>query len=96
MIVAALLVVPVVALDETQHGGALGTLAAVLDWAIWSAFAAELMVLLIRTPDRGGWRWRHPLDASLVVLTPPFLPELCKCCALRAWCASFACYDCCA
>ena len=73
MIVAALLVVPVVVLDETQHGGTLGTIAAVLNWAIWAAFAAELVVLLMRAPDRGAWLWRHPFDVALVIFTPPVL-----------------------
>jgi len=74
MIVAALLVVPVVVLDETQHGGTLSTVGAVLNWVIWTAFATELVVLLVRAPDRAGWLWRHPFDIALVILTPPFLP----------------------
>jgi voltage-gated potassium channel len=74
MIVAALLVVPVVVIDETQQGGTLRTIGAVLNWVIWTAFAAELGVLLARAPDRGSWLWRHPFDVALVVLTPPFLP----------------------
>jgi voltage-gated potassium channel len=74
MLVAALLVVPVVVLDETRPGGTLSTIGAVLDWAIWIAFVAELVALLARTPNRGDWLWRHPFDVALVVLTPPFLP----------------------
>jgi voltage-gated potassium channel len=74
LIVAALAVVPVVVLDETQPRGGLATLAFALNWLIWGAFAAELMVLLARSTDRRGWLWRHPLDVAIVVFTPPFLP----------------------
>jgi voltage-gated potassium channel len=76
MIVAALLVVPVVIIDETHQHGALADLGAVLNWAIWVAFAAELVILIARAPDRRDWLWRHPLDLAIVLLTPPFLPGL--------------------
>jgi voltage-gated potassium channel len=74
MVVAALLVVPVVVIDETRPGGALETVGAALNWAIWLAFAAELVVLLGRSSNRRDWLWRHPFEVALVVLTPPFLP----------------------
>ncbi len=74
MTIAALLVVPVVILDETQHSGALHTVAIILNWSIWLAFAAELIVLLVRAPRRGAWLWNNPLTVAIVVLTPPFLP----------------------
>lgn len=74
MLVAALLVVPVVIIDETHPGGSLGMVGAVLNWAIWTAFAAELLAHLAQARNRGGWLWRHPFDVALVVLTPPFLP----------------------
>lgn len=71
---AALLVIPVVVLDETAHGGMLALVAAVLNWAIWLAFAAELVVLFARASNRGAWLWNNPLTVAIVVLTPPFLP----------------------
>jgi voltage-gated potassium channel len=76
LIGAALAVVPVVVLDETQPHGRLATAAFILNWLIWSAFAAELVVLLARSTDRRGWLWRHPLDVAIVVFTPPFLPGI--------------------
>ena len=74
MLAAAVLVIPVVVLDETHPGGTLSEIGAVLNWAIWTAFVAELFALLSRAPNRGRWLWNHPFDVALVVLTPPFLP----------------------
>lgn len=74
MMVAALLVIPVVILDETQRAGTLHTVATALNWVIWLAFAAELVVLLARAPRRGAWLWNNPLTVAIVLLTPPFLP----------------------
>jgi voltage-gated potassium channel len=74
LIVAALAVIPVLVLEETAHHGPLVIVAEALDWAIWGAFAAELVVLLARASDRREWLWKHPFDVAIVLLTPPFLP----------------------
>jgi voltage-gated potassium channel len=74
LVVAALLVVPVVVLDETNATGFWGTFGGVLNWVVWSAFAVALVVLLIVTPHRGAWLRAHPIELAIVLLTPPILP----------------------
>jgi voltage-gated potassium channel len=45
-----------------------------LNWAIWLAFVAEVVIMLRVVPDRGRWLRDHPLDLAIVIFTPPFLP----------------------
>lgn len=74
MLVAALLVIPVIAIEQTDVGDSWKTAAGVLNWCIWLAFALELVVMLAVVPNRKTWLRRHPLEVAIVVLTPPFLP----------------------
>jgi voltage-gated potassium channel len=74
MLVAALLVVPVVAVEQSSLGEPWRTLAAVLNWAIWLAFASEVVVMLAVVPQKWKWVREHPLEVFIVVATPPFVP----------------------
>jgi voltage-gated potassium channel len=74
MLVAALLVIPVVAVEESGPGEPWRSAAGVVNWGIWIAFAVELVVMLAVVPDRWRWLRTHPLEVAVVVLTPPFLP----------------------
>jgi voltage-gated potassium channel len=74
VLVAALLVVPVIAVEQSSLGDPWTTIASVANWAIWLVFAAELVAMLAVVPDRGRWLRAHPLEVAIVVLTPPFLP----------------------
>jgi len=75
MIVAALLVIPALILEETSFGGDTGTvIGTVLNWVIWLAFLAELVTMLVVVPKRGLYLRKHPLDVAIVVLTPPVVP----------------------
>lgn len=74
MLVAALLVIPVIAIEQSDVGEPWDTLAVVLNWAIWTAFAVELVTMLVVVPDRWRWVRDHPLEVAIVLLTPPFLP----------------------
>jgi voltage-gated potassium channel len=74
MLVAAALVIPTVAINESHPGGGLLTLAQVLNWVTWIAFLVELVVMLRVVPDRRTWLRHHPLDLVIVVFTPPVLP----------------------
>ncbi len=74
MLVAALLVIPAIAIEQSQLGDPYETIAEILNWGIWLAFAAELAVMLAVVPDRLAWLREHPLEVAIVVLTPPFLP----------------------
>jgi voltage-gated potassium channel len=74
VLIAALFVVPVIALEESPLGEPWDTIATVGNWTIWLTFAAELVAMLAVVPDRWRWIRRHPLDVLVVVLTPPVVP----------------------
>lgn len=74
MFVAALLVVPVVVIENSSASHGWRMFAGALNWTIWSAFAGELIVMLAVAPSRGAWLRKHPLETAIVLLTPPFLP----------------------
>jgi len=74
MLVAALLVIPVMVVEQADVGDGWRTLAGIANWVIWVAFAVELVVMLAVVPDRRAWLRTHPLELAVVVLTPPFLP----------------------
>lgn len=71
--VAALLVIPVLILQQQDHGAILNAIGDVLDWLSWGAFAAELVTMLAIVPDRRGYLRGHFLEVAIVVLTPPFI-----------------------
>jgi voltage-gated potassium channel len=74
MLIAALLVIPVIVVEESSYGEPWDTIAAVLNWGIWLAFLSEVVVMLTVVPRKRTWLARHPLDVLIVVFTPPFLP----------------------
>jgi voltage-gated potassium channel len=74
MLVAALLVIPALVIEEFGAGAAWQAVGVALNWTIWLAFAIEAGVMLAVVPQRGRWLLRHPLEVAIVLLTPPFLP----------------------
>jgi len=78
LIVAALLAIPTIVVQESDLGNAWEILAAVLDWCIWAMFAANLAIMLSIVPDRRRWLINNPLDVLIVVLTPPIVPATFK------------------
>jgi len=72
--VAALLVIPVIVVEQSSAGEPWRAIAGILNWAIWLVFALEFVTLLAVTPNRWRWLQKHPLEVAIVVLTPPFLP----------------------
>src|SRR5688500_12803135 len=74
MLMAALLVIPAMVIEQSDWSDAWRSLAGVLNWMIWIAFAVELVVMLAVVRDRKTWLRTHPLEVAIVVLTPPFLP----------------------
>jgi voltage-gated potassium channel len=74
VMVAAALVVPIIAVEQSHAGHTLRTLATIGNWAIWLVFLAEVVVLLSIVENKKRWLLDHPLDVAIVVLTPPFLP----------------------
>jgi voltage-gated potassium channel len=71
VIVAALATVPLLLLEQSQHGEPLQTILTVSDWIIWGVFALELAVMLAIAPSVWGYMRAHPLRVSVVVLTVP-------------------------
>ena len=76
ILVAATLVIPVIAVEESVHSEPWTTAATALNWIIWTTFAAELIVTTAVADKRGMWLRQHPLEVAVVVLTVPVLPAV--------------------
>lgn len=74
LLIAALLTIPAILIEGSNTGSNVQAVASVLNWVIWTAFAAEVIVMLALVPDRRAWVRAHPLELAIVVLTPPFGP----------------------
>ena len=74
LLVAALLTIPAIAIEQSDVGQPWGTIASVLNWVIWTAFFGEAILMLRVVDDRWRWVREHPLEVAIVILTPPFLP----------------------
>jgi voltage-gated potassium channel len=72
--VAALLTIPVIAIEESATNEPWQTIGTVLNWATWLVFVAELVIMLAIVPDRWRWIRTHKLDVAITVLTPPVMP----------------------
>jgi voltage-gated potassium channel len=75
MIVAALLTIPVLVVQQSSLGGDWKHAATILNWVVWAAFAVETVVMLAVVPERRQWLRRHPVEVAVVLLTLPFLPS---------------------
>lgn len=76
VILAALLVVPLILIEEGSYGHSWDSIATALNWGTWLVFVAEAVIMLCVVPDRWRWIRDHPIDVAVVVLTPPFLAAL--------------------
>jgi voltage-gated potassium channel len=76
MLALALLVVPVVLVEESRAPRAAKLAAAGANWVIWVGFATELVLLLWVAPRKRAALRAQWLEAVIVLLTPPFLPRL--------------------
>jgi hypothetical protein len=74
LLALALLTIPAIALEYSDAGEPWEAIGIGLNWAIWLAFVAEVVIMLRVVPDRGRWLRDHPLDLAIVIFTPPFLP----------------------
>jgi voltage-gated potassium channel len=75
-LVAALLVIPVIVIEESSFGDPWDTVGVVLNWTTWLVFLAEAVVMLSVVSNRWRWIRAHPIDVAVVVLTPPFFSGL--------------------
>jgi voltage-gated potassium channel len=74
LLVAALLTIPAIAIEQSNPGHPWDTIATVLNWTTWLAFLAEAVLMLAVVRDRRQWLRSHPLEVAIVLLTPPILP----------------------
>lgn len=72
MLIAAVLVVPTIILEESSAGEPLDSVALILNYVIWAAFLFEALVMLWVVPNKRRWLADNPLEVIIVVLTPPF------------------------
>lgn len=74
VIVAAVAVLPLLALHLTQPSGALADLETAAHWAIWLVFMVEVVVMLCVVRDRRAWIDGHRFELLVVVLSSPLVP----------------------
>jgi voltage-gated potassium channel len=74
MLGLALLVIPVVLIEESDAPSGLRTAASVANWVIWMAFLLELVAVLVVARRKRAALKAHWLETLIVVITPPFLP----------------------
>jgi voltage-gated potassium channel len=74
VLVAAVLVIPVIVIEEANVGHTWKTIGGVVNWIIWLTFAAELFAMLAVVPSKWRWLRTNPLEVAIVLFTPPFLP----------------------
>ena len=75
MLAAAILVIPLIIIEESSLAEPWDTIAVVMNWTIWTAFLVELAVMLSVVPNHWRWIRDNPLDVLIVLVTPPFLPS---------------------
>ena len=73
---AALLVIPVVFVEEYSNTGWLLTAAGVANWLIWATFVAEFAVVITLADNRVAYARKAWLDLLIIVISFPVLPEL--------------------
>jgi len=74
VIFAAVMTIPLVLIQESNLAQPWPTIGTVLNWATWSVFATEVVVMLCIVPSKRTWLRSHLLDVAVTVLTPPFAP----------------------
>jgi voltage-gated potassium channel len=74
VIIAALLTIPLVLIQESNLSQPWPTIGTVLNWITWLVFATEVVVMLSIVPRKRTWLRTHMLDVAVTVLTPPFAP----------------------
>lgn len=73
LLVAALLTIPALVLDNSGAHGVEHTIGSVGGAVIWGVFLLEVIIMLGVVDSRRQWIREHPIDLAIVVLTPPFL-----------------------
>lgn len=74
MIVATLLVIPDLIMEEQPLRGTVHLAARIADWGIWLVFLVEFAAIMAFATDWRVWIRRYPLAVPMLILTPPFAP----------------------
>lgn len=74
VIIAALLTIPLVLIQESHLPQPWPTVGTILNWGTWLVFASEVVVMLWVAPRKWVWARSHLLDIVVTILTPPFAP----------------------
>ena len=74
VIVAAVAVLPLLALHLTHPHGGLAVVETAGHWAIWLTFMAEVAVMLSVVRDRRAWIDGHRFELLVVALSSPVIP----------------------
>ena len=74
VLIAALLVVPVIIIEEQATSATWLGVANVLNWVIWAAFLAEFVLVIAATDDRWAYTRQSWLSLLIVVASFPLLP----------------------
>jgi voltage-gated potassium channel len=76
MLVLALLVIPVILVEESHAPTAIRAAAAVANWVIWAGFTAEFLFVMAVAPRKRQALTAHWLELAIVLLTPPLFPRV--------------------
>lgn len=76
VLVAALLVVPVIFIEQQATSPGWLTVAEIVNWLIWAAFTAEYLVVVSLADQRLAYTRKAWLDVFIIVGSFPLLPEL--------------------
>ena len=76
LLIAALLTIPVIVIELGDTGPGLRLLGDILNGISWSAFLAEVVIMLRVVDDKKQWLRDHPLDLAIVLFTAPLLPAV--------------------
>jgi hypothetical protein len=74
VIVAAIAVLPLLALHLTHPHGTLAVVEAVGHWIVWLTFMIEVVVMLSVVRDRRAWVDGHRFELLVVFLSSPLVP----------------------
>jgi hypothetical protein len=74
VIVAAIAVLPLLALHLTQPHGALAVVETAGHWIVWLVFMLEVVVMLSVVRDRRAWIDGHRFELLVVALSSPLVP----------------------
>src|SRR5688572_9790989 len=74
VLLAALLVVPVIIIEEQATSTAWLGIATVLNWLIWAAFLVEFVSVITVTDDRWAYTREAWLDVVIIGVSFPLLP----------------------